>query len=122
MTTNARKHKEELSSKKKNIFLQIFPLGLENGETLDELCFKFLSIFPALPSPSWLSQRQKLLSTNSQMLKVFKTFVATVALSQKIILLLDEVPSLQLSPSLSHWNIGKLGRRRAALVCEWWGV
>ena len=55
------------------------------------------------------------------MLKVFKTFVATVALSQKIILLLDEVPSLQLSPSLSHWNIGKLGRRRAALVCEWWG-
>ena len=51
MTTNARKHKEELSSKKKNIFLQIFPLGLENGETLDESCFKFLSIFPALPSP-----------------------------------------------------------------------
>ena len=44
------------------------------------------------------------------MLKVFKTFVATVALSQKIILLLDEVPSLQLSPSLSHWNIGKLGK------------
>ena len=47
------------------------------------------------------------------MLKVFKTFVATVALSQKIILLLDEVPSLQLSPSLSHWNIGKLGEEES---------
>ena len=48
------------------------------------------------------------------MLKVFKTFVATVALSQKIILLLDEVPSLQLSPSLSligileSWGGGEL--------------
>ena len=43
------------------------------------------------------------------MLKVFKTFVATVALSQKIILLLDEVPSLQLSPSLSleYWKVGE---------------
>ena len=47
------------------------------------------------------------------MLKVFKTFVATVAPSQKIILLLDEVPSLQLSPSLSHWNIGKLGEEES---------
>ena len=45
------------------------------------------------------------------MLKVFKTFVATVALSQKIILLLDEVPSLQLSPSLSleYWKVGRGG-------------
>ena len=43
------------------------------------------------------------------MLKVFKTFVATVALSQKIILLLDEVPSLQLSLSLSleYWKVGE---------------
>ena len=57
----------------------IFPFESKNTR---RPCFKLLSIFPP---PLSLSQRQKLLSANSQMLKVFKTFVATASLESPLL-------------------------------------
>ena len=86
----------------------IFPFESKNTR---RPCFKLLSIFPPPPS---LSQRQKLLSANSQMLKVFKTFVATASPS-KALCCISFFPTFRWSakcdPQLVsfHWNIGKLG-------------
>ena len=106
MTTNTGKYKEEIWLKIKK--REFSPSSLKTRDVHVLNFFQF-----SLP-PLSLSQRQKLLSANSQMLKVFKTFVATASPS-KALCCISFFPTFRWSakcdPQLVsfHWNIGKLG-------------
>ena len=107
MTTNTGKYKEEIWLNIKN--REFFPSSLKTRDVHVLNFFQF-----SLPPFLSLTQRQKLLSANSQMLKVFKTFVATASPS-KALCCISFFPTFRWSakcdPQLVsfHWNIGKLG-------------
>ena len=108
MTTNTGKYKEEIWLKIKK--REFSPSSLKTRDVHVLNFFQF-----SLPPP--LSQRQKLLSANSQMLKVFKTFVATASLESPLLhfffsdfSLVGEVRPPTCELSLEYRKVGGGGR------------